>query len=111
MHYLSVSNGFGRHNQDNMYRWETAGYLNWANAVAGDILASPEGAASLPAVHPADRQARMAKAAFDVGVPRGRAQRARGLRPGRAEPRPGDDDRRNSDRLDLLAGHARPLRG
>ena len=28
--------------RDNMYRWETAGYLNWANAVAGDLPASPE---------------------------------------------------------------------
>jgi hypothetical protein len=65
MHYISVSNGFGRHNQDNMYRWETAGYLNWSNALAGDILGSPEGANSLPAVQSADRQARMAKTAFE----------------------------------------------
>jgi hypothetical protein len=42
MHYLSVTNRFGEHNRDNMYRWETAGYLNWANALAGDILASPD---------------------------------------------------------------------
>jgi hypothetical protein len=41
MHYISLSNGFGVHNRDNMYRWETAGYLNRANALAGDILASP----------------------------------------------------------------------
>jgi hypothetical protein len=61
MHYLSVSNGFGRHNQDNMYRWETAGYLNWANALAGDI---PGDAGSRPALEAADRQAGMAKAAF-----------------------------------------------
>ena len=42
MQYLSLTNGFGEHNRDNMYRWETAGYLNWANALAGDILASPD---------------------------------------------------------------------
>jgi hypothetical protein len=65
MHYISVSNGFGRHNQDNMYRWETAGYLNWSNALAGDILASPEGANSLPTVQSADRQAKLAKTAFE----------------------------------------------
>ena len=52
MHYIAVSNGFGRHNQDNMYRWETAGYLNWANALAGDILASPDPAGSRPACRP-----------------------------------------------------------
>jgi hypothetical protein len=40
MHYLGMTNRFGEHNRDNMYRWETAGYLNWANALAGDIMAS-----------------------------------------------------------------------
>ena len=66
MHYLSVSNGFGRHNQDNMYRWETAGYLNWANAVAGDILASPEAPRAMTAVLLADRKARQARDAFEA---------------------------------------------
>jgi hypothetical protein len=66
MHYLSVSNGFGRHNQDNMYRWETAGYLNWANAVAGDLLASPEAPRAMTAVLLADRKARLARDAFDA---------------------------------------------
>jgi hypothetical protein len=42
MHYLALSNQFGEHNRDNMYRWEAAGYLNWANALAGDILADPQ---------------------------------------------------------------------
>jgi hypothetical protein len=64
MHYIALSNGFGRHNQDNMHRWETAGYLNWANALAGDILAAPGAEGSLPAVHMADEQARMARTAF-----------------------------------------------
>jgi hypothetical protein len=41
MHYLGLTNVFGEHNQDNMYRWETAGYLNWANALAADIFADP----------------------------------------------------------------------
>ncbi|MDH4064195.1 MAG: hypothetical protein OEW19_07320 [Acidobacteriota bacterium] len=39
MHYLSLSNGFGQFDQDNAYRWEAAGYLNWTNAVVGDLLA------------------------------------------------------------------------
>ena len=42
MHYLTLTNGFGAHNRDNMRRWETAGYLNWSNALAGAILASPD---------------------------------------------------------------------
>ena len=39
MHYLALSNGFGMFDKDNQYRWEMAGYLNWSNAVAGDISA------------------------------------------------------------------------
>jgi hypothetical protein len=65
MHYLAVSNGFGRHNQDNMYRWETAGYLNWANALAGDVLARDESRRALPALQAADLLARQARDAFD----------------------------------------------
>jgi hypothetical protein len=38
MHYLSLTNGFGQFDRDNAYRWETAAYLNWTNAVAGDVL-------------------------------------------------------------------------
>jgi hypothetical protein len=41
MHYLSLSNGFGRFDRDNAHRWEMAGYLNWSNALAGDVLAHP----------------------------------------------------------------------
>ena len=67
MHYIAVSNGFGRHNQDNMYRWETAGYLNWANALAGDILRRvPEAAGSRPRrCRPPTGRPRMAKTAFE----------------------------------------------
>ena len=66
MHYLSLTTGFGRHNQDNMYRWETAGYLNWANAVAGDLLASPEAPRATAALLAADHKARLAKDAFEA---------------------------------------------
>jgi hypothetical protein len=38
MHYLALSNGFGRFDRDNAHRWEMAGYLNWTNAVVGDLL-------------------------------------------------------------------------
>jgi hypothetical protein len=42
MNYLAITNDFGRFNQDNMYRWETAGYLNWSNELLAKILASPK---------------------------------------------------------------------
>ena len=64
MQYIALSNGFGRHNQDNMYRWETAGYLNWANALAGDILASPRADRVMASVMKADGLARQATEAF-----------------------------------------------
>lgn len=41
MQYIGVSNGFGKFDQANMYRWEMAGYLNWANGLLDDILAHP----------------------------------------------------------------------
>ena len=65
MHYLSVTNGFGVHNQDNMYRWETAGYVNWANALAGDILASPQASRVRLALKLADVEATLARREFD----------------------------------------------
>ena len=40
MSYTDLAADFGRFDRDNMHRWETAGYLNWANAVLGDIVAS-----------------------------------------------------------------------
>ena len=41
MHYLGLSNGFSHFDQDNLYRYEFAGYLNWANNLLDDILAHP----------------------------------------------------------------------
>lgn len=41
MHYLDLSWGFGIFNQDSMYRYETAGYINASNAILADIYASP----------------------------------------------------------------------
>ena len=42
MQYISVSNGFGKFDQDNSHRWETAGYLNWSNALAEAIVSHPQ---------------------------------------------------------------------
>jgi hypothetical protein len=66
MHYLSISNQFGEHNRDNMYRWETAGYLNWANALAGDILQSPDVGKVWLALIAADAQATAAQARLNA---------------------------------------------
>ena len=65
MHYLSTSNGFGTHNRDNMYRWETAGYLNWANALAGDILDSRHAGRVRLALSLAGADAATARRRFD----------------------------------------------
>ncbi len=64
MHYLSTSNQFGEHNKDNMYRWETAGYLNWSNALVADILASGDAEEVGLAIRAADLLASLAKSEF-----------------------------------------------
>jgi hypothetical protein len=65
MHYISLSNGFGRHDRDNMRRWETAGYLNRANALAGDLLASPRARRARAALRVADEHAAKARRALE----------------------------------------------
>ena len=64
MHYLGLTNEFGEHNRDNMYRWEMAGYLNWSNALVADILASPDARRVAFAVLTADLLAEYAKNQF-----------------------------------------------
>jgi len=64
MNYFATSGGFGRHNQDNMYRYEFSGYLNWANALAGDILASPKAHRVRSQLELADRAAEESLEAF-----------------------------------------------
>ncbi len=65
MHYLGLSNSFGRFDKDNAYRWETAGYLNLANALAGDIEASRDSFRVRVLLAAADLVARGAKSSFD----------------------------------------------
>ena len=84
MQYLSITNKFGEHNRDNMYRWETAGYLNWSNALAGAIMASEDAWKVFLLVHAADFLAQRARSRFDswqylTAVTR----RAPGVRPSR----------------------------
>lgn len=64
MQYLGLTNTFGEHNKDNMYRWEMAGYLNWSNALVADILASPNAHKVALAVRTADLLAAFAKSQF-----------------------------------------------
>ena len=78
MHYLSLSNQFGEHNRDNMYRWETAGYLNWSNALVADILASPDAGNVAVAIGLADGLASLAKNEFKAWNYLAAAEAARG---------------------------------
>ncbi|MEP7116534.1 MAG: hypothetical protein ABI880_03060 [Acidobacteriota bacterium] len=64
MHYLALSNSFGRFDKDNAYRWETAGYLNLANALAGDVLASSDSFRVRVLLAAADLVARGAQSSF-----------------------------------------------
>ena len=64
MHYLALANGFGVFDRDNQYRWETAGYINWSNAVLGDVLANPKARFVRPLIQAADASAGASIAAF-----------------------------------------------
>ncbi len=64
MHYLALANGFGQFDRDNEYRWETAGYINWSNAVLGDILANPNAQRVRALIEAADDAATEALEAF-----------------------------------------------
>jgi hypothetical protein len=64
MHYMDLATGFGQFDQDNMYRYETAGYLNWANDLAADVLAHPNAASVAGLLERADDRAEQAKDAF-----------------------------------------------
>ena len=60
-----------------MYRWEAAAYLNWANAIAGDILASPNASSVLVKLVAADALAAVAKGKLDRWDYLDAAERAR----------------------------------
>ncbi len=80
MHDIALSNGFGKFDRDNMYRWETAGYLNWANAIAGAIRASGDEGEVLDHVKVADDLAGRAQAALRAWDYLAAAQHARRAR-------------------------------
>src|SRR5581483_6062660 len=64
MSYISLSSGFSRFDRDNMYRWETAGYLNWSNALLADLLASPKAGQVAGKIAEADQLAKQAQDEF-----------------------------------------------
>ncbi len=61
MHYLGLSGHFDRFDRDNMYRWETAGYINRANDLLGRILASGRAGRVRAAIARANRLAAAAR--------------------------------------------------
>jgi hypothetical protein len=66
MSYLGLSNSFGQFDRDNMYRYEFAGYLNWSNALLGDILASEQADEVGGILRQADQEAKAAKRSFET---------------------------------------------
>ncbi len=64
MSYIDVGWQFGRFDEDNMYRWEFAGYLNRCNELLAGILAQPGHGAVRDQVAAGREQAQMAERAF-----------------------------------------------
>ncbi len=64
MSYLGISNSFGRFDQDNMYRYEFAGYLNSANDILADVLAHPDAGSVRPLLNEANMKSREAMRNF-----------------------------------------------
>jgi hypothetical protein len=65
MSYLDLSLEFGQFDQDNMYRWETAGYLNWASSLLAEIAAHPDAAKVKQYVNRAAQHATQAIRSFE----------------------------------------------
>lgn len=65
MSYVDVNFNFGRFDRDNMYRFETAGYLNLASQLLADIQAHPEQARVSGNMRRAERQAARALRHFN----------------------------------------------
>jgi hypothetical protein len=77
MHYLDLSGTFGQFDQDNMFRWEMAGYLNWSNDLLAQIQAHPRAKEVQGRIHTANKFATTALKAFDQWKYRQAAANAR----------------------------------
>ena len=64
MSYIDVNWDFSQFDLDNHWRTTAAAYLINANAIAADVLASPDAAAGMAALGHADVEAGLAQAAF-----------------------------------------------
>lgn len=65
MHYLAISNGFGQFNQDTMYRYTFAGFMNWSNELLGQIEAHPDANSVRGLVRQANNEAARAHQQFE----------------------------------------------
>jgi hypothetical protein len=65
MSYIDLSDEFGQFDQDNMYRWEMAGYLNWSNELAAQILAAPKSHSVQKYLASAENYAQQARSSFN----------------------------------------------
>jgi hypothetical protein len=65
MSYISLSSTFSVFDMDNMYRYEFAGYLNWANSLLDDILAHPDAANVQDNIAQAEAYAALAAESFN----------------------------------------------
>lgn len=77
MSYLDLSTSFGQFDQDNMYRYEMAGYLNLSNNLIDDILAKPQTIRLENLLTRAETNAQLAKRNFDAWDYREAASHAR----------------------------------
>lgn len=65
MGYMRLGFGFGRFEQDNMHRWEMAGYLNAANELLAAVEADPQAGTVTALLEQADARAAKAQAQFE----------------------------------------------
>jgi hypothetical protein len=65
MSYISLSSTFSVFDMDNMYRYEFAGYLNWANSLLDDILADPNAGEVQDNIDQAEAYAALAVESFN----------------------------------------------
>jgi hypothetical protein len=65
MHYLALSGSFGQFDMDNLYRWETAGYVNWSLSIREQLAGHPQAGSVRQLLRQAERLERSAKRSFD----------------------------------------------
>ena len=110
MSYTDLTADFGRFDRDNMHRWETAGYLNWANAVLGDIVASHKSHKVSDLLERADDKAARAIHEFKKWDYLESAAGPGGLRAGRDRGQEAGDLHPDAERRPSAATQRRPVK-